>query len=94
MKKNDITNTIIDFAIDNFIILIIDTNNQYKEFWKHYTRLTKNKNPQTFKNRSSIVAMIDKATEFENIAMQQAFDFFMETCIMPISYTLIPSINK
>ena len=58
--------------------------NQYKEFWKDYARLTGNQNPQELSKLSPIEQMIDKSTGFYDESMCKAFDFFMEFCIKPI----------
>ena len=52
---------------ERFTEMIVDSpnrENQYKEFWKDYARLTGNQNPQELSKLSPIEQMIDKSTGF------------------------------
>lgn len=83
----------IEWATERFIEMVAGTqerDNQYKEFWQNYSRLTGNQNPQRLSKLSPIEQMIDKSTGFYDESMCKAFDFFMEFCVKPI----MPQIEK
>lgn len=87
----------MEWAIERFIEMVVGSHNrqnQYKEFWHHYARLTGNQNPQELSKLSPIEQMIDKETGFYDESMCKAFDFFMEYCIQPIIPNLETAFKK
>jgi len=83
----------IKWATECFIEMVVGTperDNQYKEFWIHYSRLTGNQNPQELSKLPPITQMIDKNTGFYDESMFKAFKFFMKFCIEPI----MPNLEK
>ncbi len=83
----------IEWATERFIEMVVgipERENQYKEFWQNYSRLTGNQNPQELSKLSPITQMIDKSTGFYDESMCKAFDFFMKFCVKPI----MPNLEK
>jgi hypothetical protein len=83
----------MNWCQEQFIKMVVGSpnrENQYKQFWKDYSRLTGNQNPQELSKLPPITQMIDQSTGFYNESICKAFDFFMEFCIKPI----IPQLEK
>lgn len=87
----------MEWARKRFIEMINGSQNrenQYKEFWENYSRLTGNQNPQELSKLPVITQMIDRSTGFYDESMCKAFDFFMEFCIKPIMPNLETQFKK